>query len=129
MLADPRDEASHAGVGLMHGSMAMLSARTAELPMLVMSGESVSYGDTPGVVIEPQWYGGVSVGGADRYVAPVVKHASQVTHPDTLYQSIIRGGELACRGQPGPVYMDVSLEAMMHEWKRPDDLRAIPDVS
>ena len=118
----------HAGVGLMHGSMAMLSARAAELPMLVLSGESVSYGDEPGLVIEPQWYGGVSVGGADRFVAPVVKHASQVTHPDTLYQSIIRGGELAQRAQQGPVYLDVSLEAMLHEWKRPDDLRVIPEA-
>ena len=118
----------HAGVGLMHGSMAMLSARQAEVPMLVMSGESLSYGDQPGVTIEPQWYGGVSVGGADRYIAPVVKHASEVSHPDTLYQSVIRGGELAQRPQQGPVYIDVSLEAMLHEWKRPDDLRAIAEA-
>ena len=116
----------HAGVGLMHGSMAMLSARQAELPMLVLSGESTSFGDEPGLAIEPQWYGGVSVGGSDRFVAPIVKHASMVTHADTLYNSIIRGGELAQRQQQGPVYLDVSLEAMLHEWKKPDDLRAIP---
>ncbi|MGE0628821.1 MAG: thiamine pyrophosphate-binding protein [Hyphomicrobiaceae bacterium] len=116
----------HAGVGLMQGSMAMLSARQAEIPMLVLSGESVSYGDQPGLAIEAQWYGGVSVGGADRFVGPVVKHASQVTHPDTLYQSLVRGGELAQRPQQGPVYLDVSLEAMLHEWRRPDNLREIP---
>ena len=118
----------HAGVGLMHGSMAMLSARQAELPMLVLSGESVSFGEEPGLAIEPQWYGGVSVGGADRFVAPIVKHASQVTHPDTLYNSIIRGGELAQRQQQGPVYLDVSLEAMLAEWKKPADLRVVPSV-
>jgi acetolactate synthase-1/2/3 large subunit len=115
----------HAGVGLMQASMAMLAARQAEIPMLVLSGESVSYGEEPGLVIEPQWYGGVSVGGADRFVAPVVKHASQVTHADTLYHSLVRAGELAQRPQMGPVYVDVSLEAMLHEWRRPDDLREI----
>ena len=116
----------HAGVGLMHGSMAMLSARQAELPMLVMSGESVSFGDEPGLAIEPQWYGGVSVGGADRFVAPIVKNASMVTHADALYNSVIRGGELAQRQQQGPVYISVSLEAMLHEWKKPADLRRVP---
>ena len=116
----------HAGVGLMHGSMAMMSARAAELPVLIMTGESVSYGDQPGLTIEPQWYGGVSVGGADRLIAPSVKHAFQVTHPDTLYASVIRAAELAQRQQQGPVYIDVSLEALLHEWRRPDDLREIP---
>ena len=118
----------HAGVGLMHGAMAMLTARQAEIPMLVLSGESVSFGDQPGLDIEAQWYSGVSVGGADRFISPVVKYAGQVTHADTLYQSIIRGGELARRSQQGPVYLDISLEAMLQEWKRPDTLREIPDA-
>jgi acetolactate synthase-1/2/3 large subunit len=56
----------HAGVGLMHGSMAVLSATQAELPMIVMSGESTTFGEDPEMPMEPQWYGGVSVGGAHR---------------------------------------------------------------
>ena len=116
----------HAGVGLMHGSMAMLTATQTETPMVVLSGESTSFGEEPDLDIEPQWYGGVSVGGADKFVAPIVKYAGQVTHPNTLYQSIIRAGELAQRPQMGPVYLDVSLEAMLHPWTKPDGLRTIP---
>ena len=116
----------HAGVGLMHGSMAMLSATQQEIPMIVMSGESTSFGDDPDVVLEPQWYGGVSVGGAQRFVAPIVKWAAQVTSAPTLYQYIVRAGEMAQRIPQGPVYLNVSLEAMLAEWRQPDDLRRIP---
>ncbi len=116
----------HAGVGLMHGSMAMLSATQQEIPMVVMSGESTSFGEDPNVSVEPQWYGGVSVGGADKYVAPIVKWSTQVTSAPTLYNSITRAGEMAQRVPQGPVYLNISLEAMLHEWKKPDDLRMVP---
>lgn len=116
----------HAGVGLMHGSMAMLSATQQEIPMLVMSGESTTFGEDPDVAVEPQWYGGVSVGGADKYVAPIVKWSTQITNHGTLYNSITRAHEMAQRVPQGPVYLNVSLEAMLHEWKKPDDLRPVP---
>ncbi len=116
----------HAGVGLMHGSMAMLTASQGEIPMLVMSGESTTFGDDPQQDMEPQWYGGVSVGGADKFVAPIVKWSSQVTHSVNLYQSVVRAGEMAQRVPQGPVYLSLSLEAMFAEWLKPDELRHIP---
>jgi acetolactate synthase-1/2/3 large subunit len=118
----------HAGVGLMHGSMAMLSAAKAELPVLVMSGESTSFGDDPDVAMEPQWYGGVSEGGSHRFVAPIVKYATQVTSPATLYNTVMRCGEMTQRTPQGPIYLNVSLEAMLHAWKKPDDLRPAPQA-
>ncbi len=66
----------HAGVGLMHGAMGLLTATKSEIPLLVMSGESTSFGDDPNVSVEPQWYGGVSEGGSHRFIAPVVKYAT-----------------------------------------------------
>jgi thiamine pyrophosphate-dependent acetolactate synthase large subunit-like protein len=116
----------HAGVGLMHGSMAMLSATQQEIPMLVMSGESTTFGEDPNVDVEPQWYGGVSVGGADRFVDPIVKWSTQITNHGTLYNTITRAHELAQRVPQGPVYLNVSLEAMLHEWKKPNDLKPVP---
>ncbi|MBM3609772.1 MAG: thiamine pyrophosphate-binding protein, partial [Alphaproteobacteria bacterium] len=114
------------GVGLMHGSMAMLTASQQEIPMVVMSGESTSFGDDPQMDVEPQWYGGVSVGGAHRYVEPIVKWSTQVVHAANLYNTITRAGEMCQRVPQGPVYLNVSLEAMLHEWKKPDDLRKLP---
>ncbi len=116
----------HAGVGLMHGSMAMLSATQQEIPMLVMSGEAVTFGDDPEQPVEPQFYGGVSVGGAHRFVDPIVKWSTQVTSAPTLYNTVTRSMELAQRQPQGPVYVNVGLECMLHEWKKPSDLPAIP---
>jgi len=112
----------HAGVGLMHGSMAMLTASQIEMPMLVLSGESTTFGADPEISVEPQWYGGVSVGGAHRFVEPIVKWTTQVTSAPTLYNTITRGYEMAQRVPQGPVYINVSLEAMLHPWNKPSDL-------
>jgi len=113
----------HAGVGLMHGSMAVLSATQAELPMIVMSGESTTFGEDPEMPMEPQWYGGVSVGGAHRLIQPLVKWAGQVTHASNIHQAVVRAGEMAQRTPQGPVYLNMSLEAMMQPWEKSADLR------
>ena len=113
----------HAGVGLMHGSMAVLSATQAESPLVVMSGESTTFGEDPEIAMEPQWYGGVSVGGAHRMIQPLVKWAGQVTHASNIHQAVLRAGEMAQRTPQGPVYLNMSLEAMMQPWSKPDDLR------
>lgn len=116
----------HAGAGLMQGSMAVSAARAMETPMVVMSGESLGYGETE---FEPgsQWYRNLSiVGGPQRLLEPVVKWAQQVPAPETLYESVVRAGELAQRNPRGPTYLCVSMETMMHEWLKPDALRKAP---
>lgn len=116
----------HAGVGLMQGAMGIMSAYSSETPMIVMSGESIGFGEQPNFYMEPQWYGGVSVGGPDRFIAPCVKKASVVAHVDTVFEQVIRAGELAQREQKGPVYLSVPIEMMVAEWKKPDTIREIP---
>lgn len=113
----------HAGVGLMHGAMGLLTATKSEIPLLVMSGESTSYGEDPNVSVEPQWYGGVSEGGAHRFIAPVVKYATHAGLSSTLYNTIFRAGEIAQRAPRGPAYVNVALEALLTDWKRPEGLR------
>jgi len=115
----------HAGVGLMHGAMAVLSASQGEIPLLLMSGESTSFGADPSREAEAQWYGGVSVGGADRYISPLVKWSRHVSHPAVIYESVTRAGEMAERHPKGPVYLNLSLEAMLHPWTKPERLRRI----
>ena len=115
----------HAGVGLMHGSMAIVSAAQEEIPVVVMSGEATTFGDDPDQHVEPQFYGGVSVGGAHRWVDPIVKWATQVTSAPTLYNTVVRSMELAQRQPQGPVYINVSLECMLQEWKKPTELAPI----
>src|SRR5215471_16239261 len=57
----------------------MQAALLAEVPMVVLSGESLSLGEDPKLEIEPQWYRALSiVGGPQRLVEPVTKWATQV---------------------------------------------------
>ena len=116
----------HAGAGLLQGSMAVGAARAMETPMLVMSGESIGYGESdfdPG----SQWYRNLSVvGGSQRLLEPVVKWAQQTPSPETLYQSVVRAGEMAQRTPKGPTYLCVSMETMLQEWSRPEQLRKAP---
>ena len=116
----------HAAVGLMQGAMGAMSATASETPMVIMSGESIGFGEQPNFYMEPQWYGGVSVGGPDRFIAPCVKKASMVMHTDTLFEQVIRAGEMAQREQKGPVYLGIPIEMMLAEWRKPDEIRDIP---
>ena len=116
----------HAGVGLLHGAMGILSAFQGEIPMVVLSGESVSLGEDPDLDIEPQWYGGLSVGGPERLVEPMVKFARAVASPFTLHESIVRAGELSARQPLAPVYLNVPLEHMLHRWTPAPDARRVP---
>ena len=118
----------HAGAGLLQGSMAIYGARAMETPMLVMSGESLGYGESefdPG----PQWYRNLNVvGGPQRLVEPVVKAAFQSPSVATLYNSVVRAGELAQRVPQGPTYLCVSMDSMIEEWSKPETARAVAPV-
>src|SRR5438874_3676345 len=116
----------HAGVGMLQGSMGVHGALQNEVPMVVMSGESQTLGEDPDLDIEQQWYGGLSVGGIERFVEPFTKWARAVTSPYTLYESVIRAGEMAQRVPKGPIYLNVPLEHMLHDWTPPETAREIP---
>jgi acetolactate synthase-1/2/3 large subunit len=116
----------HAGVGMLQGSMGVHGALQNEIPMVVMSGESQTLGEDPDLDIEAQWYGGLTVGGIERFVEPVAKWARAVTSPHTLYESVIRAGEMAQRVPKGPFYLNVALEHMLHDWTPPTAAREIP---
>jgi len=117
----------HAGAGLQQGSLGIHSALLAEVPMVVMSGESLSFGEDPNLPIEPQWYNALSiVGGPHRLVEPIVKWSQYVASPFTLYESVVRAGEMAQRQPMGPTYLDVPLEVMLHEWTPPAKMRNVP---
>src|SRR5262249_21105695 len=116
----------HAGVGMLQGAMGVHGALQNEVPMVVLSGESQSLGEDPDLDIEQQWYGGLTVGGIERMVEPVAKWARAVTSPYTLYESVIRAGEMAQRTPKGPVYLNVALEHMLHDWTPPAGARDVP---
>jgi thiamine pyrophosphate-dependent acetolactate synthase large subunit-like protein len=119
----------HAGAGLLQGSAGLHSAALAEIPMVVMSGESLSFGEDPQLAIEPQWYSSLSiVGGPQRLVEPVTKWATQAASVHTLYEHVVRAGEMAQRNPKGPIYLNAPLEVMLQPWTPPTTPRQVPPL-
>lgn len=108
----------HAGPGLLQGAMAIHGALLAGVPMVVMSSESSTYGDAPGVDPGGQWYRNLSVvGGPHAMAAPFMKWANQAASVHTLHGMVTRAAELAERAPAGPVYLNVPLEVLLDPWQ------------
>ena len=119
----------HAGSGLLQGSMGIQGTRASEIPMLIMSGESLSYGELPDFDPGNQWYRNLGVvGGPQRLVDPLVKWANQAPSSETLYQCVVRAGEMAKRVPQGPVYLNVPCETMLQSWTPPKKARSTPEA-
>ncbi len=120
----------HAGVGLLQGSMGISAAQVQNLPVLVFSGESLTYGERPGFDPGSQWYQNLSVvGGPQRFVEPLVKWAGQTPSVETIYNIVVRGGQMAQRTPMGPVYVSVPIETQLAAWNKPARLaKAQPAV-
>lgn len=116
----------HAGVGLLQGSVGIHSAYQGEVPVLICSGEATSYGENPALDPQGQWYRNLSVvGGPNTFVAPFVKWSGQATSPCTLYEQLVRAGEMAQRVPKGPTFLDIPIETMIHDWTPPAKRSAI----
>jgi acetolactate synthase I/II/III large subunit len=67
----------HAGAGLLQGAMGIHGAFVAGVPMVVISGESMTYGEQPEFDPGAQWINNLSiVGGTTHLVDSIVKYAS-----------------------------------------------------
>jgi acetolactate synthase-1/2/3 large subunit len=117
----------HAGSGLLQGAMGIHGAFVAGVPMVVISGESMTYGEQPEFDPGAQWINNLSiVGGTTHLVDSIVKYASVAGSAYTLYESVIRAGELAQRQPTGPTYLSVSTETLMDAWTPPANPRTVP---
>ena len=117
----------HAGVGLLQGSVGIDAANRMGVPMVVLSGESLTYGELADFDPGYQWTANLSVpGGPHRLIAPIVKWSNQATSIATIYEMIVRAGEMAQRTPSGPVYLDVPIETMLEDWTPPTRQRKVP---
>jgi acetolactate synthase-1/2/3 large subunit len=117
----------HAGPGLLQGAAAIQAAYSEEIPLLVMSGEALSYGEDPSRDPGAQWYRALNLtGGPDRLVESIVKWSNKVTSAATLHESVVRAGEMAERSPRGAVYLNVPVETMLEDWTPPTAPRQVP---
>jgi len=120
----------HAGVGLLQGSVGIHAAYIQNVPMVILSGETLTYGEQTGFDPGQQWYQNLSVvGGPHRLVEPYTKWAGQAPSVETLYETVMRAGYMAQRTPMGPVYINVPVETQLGQWAKPARLPKAPPVT
>jgi acetolactate synthase-1/2/3 large subunit len=85
-------------------------------PMLVVAGESISYGDGGATDPGAQWLAGLSeIGGPTRLLTPVMKWAITVRTAYNLADTFHRACQIAMRPPMGPVFVNAPLELMLEQ--------------
>lgn len=120
----------HTGVGLLQGSVGINAAQKQGIPMVIVSGESLTFGEQKGFDPGAQWLSGLNVvGGTHRLAEPLVKWANQASSSVTLFEQLVRAGEMAQRTPTGPTYLAVPIETTLQEWSPPAKMREVPPPS
>jgi acetolactate synthase-1/2/3 large subunit len=104
----------HTTVGALHATMGMRAALHERIPMVLLAGESVSFGERPGYGIGPQWLRLLSdVGGPARLVAPCVKWSFGLNDSALLSATIERACRVATSAPQGPSFVSIPTEYLM----------------
>ena len=101
----------HTTVGALHATMALRAALHERVPMVVLAGESVGFGEVPGPDPGQQWLRVLTdIGGPARLVEPCVKWSFGVNASAILPETIARACQLAQAAPRGPVFVSIPME-------------------
>lgn len=101
----------HTTVGALHATMALRGALHERVPMVVLAGESIGFGEEPGQDPGQQWLRLLAdVGGPARLVERCVKWSFGLNSSALLPATIQRACQLAMAAPPGPVFVSVPME-------------------
>jgi acetolactate synthase-1/2/3 large subunit len=106
----------HTTVGTLHAAMTLRIALHERVPMVVMAGESVAFGEPPAPAMGRQWLRLLTdVGGPARLAEPYVKWSVALAMSHLLPQTVQRACQLALSAPRGPVFVCVPTEHLMAE--------------
>jgi acetolactate synthase I/II/III large subunit len=104
----------HTTVGALHSTMGMRAALHERIPMVLLAGESITFGERPGYGIGPQWLRLLTdVGGPARLVAPCVKWSFGLNDSALLASTIERACRIATSAPGGPAFVSIPTEFLM----------------
>src|SRR5688572_6374707 len=110
----------HTTVGTLHAAMALRIAKHERVPMVVMAGESTTFGEPPAPRAGRQWLRLLSdVGGPARLAEPSVKWSLGLNSSLLLAQTVQRVCQLAMDAPRGPVFLSVPIEYLMETLAHP----------
>jgi acetolactate synthase-1/2/3 large subunit len=106
----------HTTVGALHAAMTLRVALHERVPMVVLAGESIGFGEPPGPKLGRQWLRLLTdTGGPARLVEPCVKWSFGLNTAALLAQTAQRACQLAWSAPRGPVFVSVPTEFLMAE--------------
>jgi acetolactate synthase-1/2/3 large subunit len=106
----------HTTVGSLHASMGMRAALHENVPMVVFTGESIAFGETPGPDLGAHWLSQLAdMGGPVRLVERCVKWSFAVNTEAVFPSTIQRACQLAMSDPKGPVFVSLPLEFLFGE--------------
>ena len=104
----------HTTVGTLHAAMALRIALHERVPMVVMAGESATFGEPPAPMVGRQWLRLLTdTGGPARLIEPCVKWSFALNASLILPQTVQRACQLATDSPRGPVFLSVPIEHLM----------------
>jgi acetolactate synthase-1/2/3 large subunit len=110
----------HTTVGTLHAAMALRIAKHERVPMVVMAGESTTFGEPPAPKVGRQWLRLLTdVGGPARLAEPNVKWSFGLNSSLILAQTVQRACQLAMAAPRGPVFLSVPIEYLMETMANP----------
>lgn len=123
----------HTTVGSLHASMLLRSALHERIPLVVLAGESIGFGEPPAPKVGRQWLRLLTdVGGPARLMEPCVKWSCPVTTAALLPHTVQRACQIAASAPRGPAFVSVPTEFLMEQGAfqaLPAALPALPEAS
>jgi acetolactate synthase I/II/III large subunit len=110
----------HTTVGTLHAAMTLRIAKHERVPMVVMAGESLGFGEPPAPMVGRQWLRLLTdTGGPARLIEPCVKWSFALNAGQLLPQTVQRACQLARLAPRGPVFVSMPIEHLMQELAQP----------
>jgi acetolactate synthase-1/2/3 large subunit len=117
----------HTTVGALHATMALRAALHERIPMVVLAGESVSFGEPPAPPAGRQWLRVLTdLGGPAALVDRSVKWSFGLNSSLILPHTIQRACQLAMNAPKGPVFVSVPTEMLMETMSAEPPIAALP---
>ena len=102
------------GLGVLNGSMALRTAKQEQIPMLVISPDTTSFGQIPTADPGPEWPPFlIDEFGPARHAATTTKWSVACRTSEDLYPNLHRAIYFAQQIEKGPVMVEIPFEVMM----------------